>query len=479
MIRLKLPKYYLTLSILLSIFCYSTVNAQNVNDALRLGLPGLGSSARALGMGNSYLALSDDASAAYFNPAGFGLIKRLEISGGLNYNSFNNSTTFMRDVSSYSNSSTRLDRLSFAFPFPTIRGSLVFGLSYHTSKDFTHALKFSGFNNGSNSMIQDLLSTDVPYDLYLTDNDNNTPINGRLHQSGDVLSSGSINNWTFSGAIEISKNLYFGLNLSVISGAFERNRDYYEDDTQNIYQGETAAGEPQTDDFKTFYLNNLLNWNLSGWDAKIGLIYQINTYARFGATVQFPKTFYVKEKFMVDGSSEFGTGKVYNLDRDKYSDAVEYDIITPFSIGSGFSVNYKGFILSGEATFTDYTQLKFENPKALSAQYISGINKDIKDLLRPAVNLNVGLEYTIPVVDVRLRGGFFIKPSAYKDDPSDYDKKYVTAGIGFLTEETIGIDLGFAHGWWKDFGDNYGFDVSRTHQDITVNHLILGVTYRF
>ena len=59
--------------------------AQNYNDALRLGLPGLGSNARALGMGNSFISISDDASAAFFNPAGFGLMKKMEFSGGLDF----------------------------------------------------------------------------------------------------------------------------------------------------------------------------------------------------------------------------------------------------------------------------------------------------------------------------------------------------------------------------------------------------------
>ena len=40
----------------------------------------------ALGMGNAFNALSDDASASYFNPAGSGLIKKMELSGGLSFN---------------------------------------------------------------------------------------------------------------------------------------------------------------------------------------------------------------------------------------------------------------------------------------------------------------------------------------------------------------------------------------------------------
>lgn len=454
-------------------------NAQNINDALRLGLPGLGVSARALGMGDSYIGLSDDASAAFFNPAGLGLLKRIELSGNLDYNKFQNSTLFFGQNTNESNSATRLDRVSLAIPFPTYQGSLVFGISYHTSKDLTGALKFDGFNGADNSMIQNLLNTDIPYDLFLTDSVNNTPIKGNLNQSGSILSSGSVNNWAFTGAIEVYKNFFVGVNLNYITGTYNSNNDYYEDDTKNIYQGETAAGEPQTTDFRTFYLNRILDWDIKGWDAKLGILYQMNNYARFGATVQFPRFHTIKEKFTVNGRSDFNTGTSYTLSTSKDSDQVEYDIVTPFELGAGFSVNISGLIFSGQATLVDYSQMEFKNGNGLSEQYIAGINKDITTTLGSVINLNAGAEYTVPVVGLRIRGGFILQPSAYKNDPSEYDKKYVTAGIGFLVDQTVGIDIGFAHGWWKDYGDNYGTNVSRTSQDIKTNRVILGMTYRF
>jgi long-subunit fatty acid transport protein len=329
-------------------------------------------------------------------------------------------------------------------------------------------------------MIQNLLNTDIPYDLYLTDENNNTIIDGRLNQSGTILNSGAIHNWTFSGAVEVYKNVFIGANLNIISGNYESNNDYYEDDTHNVYRDTTATGEPSTIDFKTFYLNRILNWDLSGWDAKVGFLYQFNQYARFGATVQFPKKFTVKEKFNVDGSSTFGTGTVYNLDRSKYSDQVQYDVVTPFSLGLGFSTNFKGFIFSLQGELTDYSQLKFDSPgDGLSVQYIAEQNKNIKDLLGSVVNYNLGIEYTIAPLGIRLRGGYMVQPSPYKGDPSEFDHKYITGGIGFLADETIGLDLGYAYGWWKNFGDNYGVNVSRTYQDVTVNKLILSATYRF
>ncbi len=466
--------------IILLFFFSANIYSQNQNDALRLGIPGLGANARALGMGNSYISISDDASAAFFNPAGFGLLKRMELSGGFEYINNSDNATFFGNSTTASNSSTRLNRISYAFPFPTTRGSLVFGLSYHVTKDFTSRLKFDGFNNGNTSMIQTLnANTNIPYDLYLTDLNYNTPIDGKLNQSGDILQSGSIHNWTFSGAIEVYKNVYVGANLNIASGNYENNNDYYEDDTRNYYQGLIDPTDSTTLDFQTFYLNKILKWDISGWDAKVGMIYQLNPFARIGATVQFPKKYTIKEDFLVSGYSQFGSGAQYNLDKSKYSDNVQYDISTPFELGGGFSYNYKGLIFSIDATLIDYTQMEFSNANGLSEQTVNDINKSIKDLLRAVVNYNVGVEYTIPNVGVRVRGGYFVQPSAYGGDPSSFDRKYVTAGIGFLTDQTMGLDFAFAHGWWSTYGDNYGVNVSRTNQDVTDNHFILTATYRF
>lgn len=462
------------------IFLFSNTFAQNANDALRLGIPGLGSDARALGMGDSYIGLSDGSGAAFFNPAGWGLLKRLELSGGLSYNNFGNNTTFLGQYSDYSNSSTKLTNLSFAFPFPTLRGSLVFAVSYHTNKLLDRALKFNGFNNSS-SMIDNMnQSSNIPYDLYLTDNNYNTPLVNNLNQSGSILSDGALNNWTFSGAIEAYKNLYLGLNLNIITGSFNNNNDYYEDDTKGYYANiETDPGNTDSRGFQTFHLNRILNWDISGWDAKFGMLYQISPQARFGLTVQFPKTYTVKEKFDVSGSSSFANGTSYTLDGTKYSDQVQYDIVTPFELGGGLSVNFVGLIVSGQATLIDYSQLKFSNADGLSAEYVAQTNKDIKDQLKSVFNYNFGAEYTFPVLGVRLRAGYIVQPSAYQGDPSDFDHKYYTAGFGFLADGAVGIDLAYAHGSWKTYGDNYGTNLSRTYQDIKVDRFILTTTYRF
>ncbi len=488
------------------IFCFGTVSfAQNAVDALRLGESGLGFDARALGMGNSYIGLSDGSGAAFFNPAGWGLLKSIEFTGGLNYNSFNNNTTFFGNNSSYSNSATRLSNLSIALPFPTVRGSMVFAVSYHTTKDFTGALKFDGYNGTNTSMIQDLNSSvyydnnnnpyNIPFDLYLTgatflnlpNEQFQTNLNGHLNQSGTILESGSLHNWTFSGAIEASKNLFLGLNLNFISGSYNNNNSYYEDDTHGIYSNQYLGnGDSSTYGFQTFYLNRVLNWDLSGWNLKFGLLYQIQNKARIGFTIQFPKTYTVKESYTVNGYSQFSVGR-YDLNSSDYSDNVKYDIVTPYELGAGLSYNLEGLILSGQATLIDYTQLKFDNADGLGTDYVNKQNKYIKDYLRSVLNFNIGAEYTFPLVGLRLRAGYFVKPSPYQGDPFSFGKQYITGGVGFLTGGNAEFDVAYAHGWWDTYGDNYGpytinntvVAVSRTYQTIKDNRIILSMTYRF
>ncbi|PIP77161.1 MAG: hypothetical protein COW85_10235 [Ignavibacteria bacterium CG22_combo_CG10-13_8_21_14_all_37_15] len=481
--------------LLLTIFIFSVVSqAQTISDALRVSESGLGVGARALGMGNAYNGISDDASAMYFNPAGLGLIKRIEVAGGLDYFNFNNNAALYNNKTDYSSSATNFNQIGFVFPFPTLQGSLVFGMAYNKSKDLTSALKFNGFNFGSHSMIQYLeeaktpidgqsYKNSVPYNLFLSDDNGNvSTINGNLNQSGTTLQEGGLDSWTFSGSMEVSKNLYVGASLNVNSGTFNSNREYYEDDSKGNYDTtETAPGNSFTKNFTTFYRNDILDWEISGWDLKIGTLYQLSKLARFGATIQLPKTYTIKETYTFDARSEFGSN-IVDLPsdlKDYFSDKVEYDITTPFVFTGAASVTVKGLIFSGEATLTDYTQTQFSNPKGISTSYFASLNKDMKELLRAVAAINIGLEYTIPRVGVRVRGGFISQPSPYKGDPSDFGRKYLTGGIGFLADETFAVDVAYAHGWWKTYGDNYGTNLSRVYQDITTDKMLVTFSYRF
>lgn len=470
------------------IFPFQILIAQNFNDALRLSDIEIITSAKALSMGNAYTALSNDFSASLFNPAGFGLVKKSEFSGTLNYNSFNNETTFFNKKENYSTNATKLNQFGFVFPLPTYRGSFVLALGYNQIKDFNFSMKFNGFNYGNNSMIQDLASAndDIAYELGLSyplyDKNNKyigdtTLINGRLNQSGKIIQDGGLHNWSFSGAVEIQKDIFVGVTLNIIGGDFKRDRQYWEDDVNDYYNSNLLLdpSEPATRDFQTFYLNDIIRWDVSGWNVNLGLLTKVNPNLNIGISIKTPRKLTIKETYFVDGYSDFVT-KRFTLN-SPIENKIEYEINSPYELTLGAAYQQEDFMLSVDAKFIDFTQMEFKG--GLDIRDIENNNRDINELFRSVLNLSVGLEYIIPTTNLALHCGFMLLPSPFKDDPSDFDKKFATAGLSFNTKGNLSIDLAYASGWWKDIGDNYGTNVSRTFQNISRNVFIIGLRYNF
>lgn len=468
-----------------------TIYGQNYNDALLLSQPGLYTGARALSMGNSYLSFSNDISGLHFNPAGIGLVNRVEISGGLNFNSFQNNTSFFRNTTNSSKGTVSLNHFGLLYPLPVIQGSWVFGFAYNRVKDFNRIVEFNGFNPGNNSMIQFItgdyneqipLTNDLglAYEIrdpqtqeYIRDT---TLINGMLNQSGENKSEGGIDKWSFASSVEVAKGFFIGGTFNIISGRYKSESDYYEDDTRNNYGSnlELVPGDATTRDFQTFYLNDIIDWDLSGWDAQLGLIYNWIDKFRFGASVKFPSYFTIKEDYLVNAKSYFAAYE-YSLN-PAINDPIEYEIKTPFEYSFGASATVSNITVAGDIKLMDYTDMEFT--EGFDYSYRSDRNSEINDLFTTTIDYHLGAEIKIPMLPVHGRAGFMYLQSPYKDDPSQFDRKYFTLGAGALINNIFTIDVAYAYGWWEDIGDNYGVDVSRTNQEISVNNLFLNFSIK-
>ncbi|NNJ53305.1 MAG: hypothetical protein HKP17_09055 [Ignavibacteriaceae bacterium] len=480
-------KRFLYLNIILIFaFLLANTSAQNYNDALILSEPGFYTSARALSLGNSYTSMSNDFSGVLFNPAGIGLVKNVQLSGGMNFNAFSNSTTFFNSQTNSSKNAVSLNQFGIIYPIPTLQGSWVFAIGYNRVKDFNRTLEFDGFNNGNTSMIQDLtgeFNEQIPItndlglayeirdpntDQYIRDT---TLIDGLLNQSGRIRRKGNIGKWSFSSSVEVARGFFIGGTFNILSGSFKSDKDYWEDDTGDIYGAglELVPGDPTTRDFQSFYLNDIIEWNLSGWDANLGVLYSWQNRFRFGASVKFPSYFTVKETYYVDATSDFGVSSGYAL--QPIVDKIEYGIRTPFEYALGASGTFSIVTLSGDIKIIDYTQMDFN--KGFDSQYRIERKREIEDLFTTVVNLHAGAEFKFPQTPVLGRFGVMYLPSQFEGDPSEFDKKYLTAGVGVYLANMFKIDVAYAYGWWEDFGDNYGVNASRTLQDITVNNFIV------
>ncbi|HET6271497.1 MAG TPA: hypothetical protein VFG32_00815, partial [Bacteroidota bacterium] len=255
--------------------------AQFPEDALRFSTSGLGTGARALGMGNAYTGVASDFSALFWNPAGLAQLEHGEFSFGLSHLNFKDNSTFFNANEPYTNNATKLNSLGLVFPFPVRRGSAVLAFGYNRQSDFTTGVSFQGFNPNS-SIIQTFardsafypsdLSGNIAYQLYLADIDTNTgrfisPIRNRVTQTGRVLEGGGLNNWSIGGAIDIGRNVSVGLALTYISGTYTYERTFTEQDNNGIY---TALPY----DFDQLTLEDNVESDLSGVNAKFGFMYR-------------------------------------------------------------------------------------------------------------------------------------------------------------------------------------------------------------
>ncbi|HTK81505.1 MAG TPA: outer membrane protein transport protein [Bacteroidota bacterium] len=451
--------------------------AQFPEDALRYSSSNLSVGSRSLGMGGAFTAVSDDYSGVFVNPAGLGQIQMNEISFGLSHDAFGNTSSFYGNSQSFNNSSTNINSLGLVYAVPTTRGSLVIALGYGRQTDFTSALSFSGFNPMS-SIIPRLFNSDttldLAYNLNLQRSDGSTPFVDSLTQTGKILEGGGINHWSASASVEAVRNLYFGATFSFISGSYSYNRTYREIDSRNHYQS-------QPFDLTSFEYVNTISDDISGFNARLGMLYKINDRSRFGLAVKTPSFITVKETFTDEGTSVFDT-PINGSDTYFYrlpDGAIEYDVRTPFSFSGGFAYDASGLLLSGDLEYTDWSQMEFTNTDAT----LLALNSDIKQIFRPTLNIRVGGEYSFDAV--HLRGGFAYLPSPYNDDPSSYAQKYVTAGVGFTIENAIGIDFGYSHGFWDTRHVNYGdYDIngnatSETTEQVSTNNFISTIAFRF
>lgn len=483
------------LTVLFACLSVSTASAQYAEDVLRFSQLGSGSGARSMGMGNAAVGVADDYSAIFWNPAGLAQLRNYEFSAGLSFLGYSNNTRFLGTKTGASNGILNLNNLGIVYPVPTSRGSLTFAFGFNRVSNYSTKTEFSGFNAASSiiptlipdvdlnsvssASADDYLNNNVPYQLFLADTLNGrfvTSIFDSVQQSGTISEGGGVNHWSFGGAIDVAKDLSLGATVSLVTGSYVYDREFRENDTRNIYQ--KAPGD-QYGLFDEFSYVSTINSDLTGFNALFGLMYRKQGKFRIGFTVRTPTYYTIKEKYSDEGRSRFdpnlsGAVDEYNV---AFDGRTEYSVITPsvLSLGGSYQIGDL-LVLSGDAEYTDWRQMKFDTPgSSLEAE-----NRLIQKIYRSTINLRGGAELRLWDLGVKLRAGFAVKPSPYEDDPSAFDQRYYTAGVGFELDRNVWLNAGYGFGYWKTFRDNYYYGgESRTDESVKTNNLIMSLSFQF
>jgi len=488
--------------------------AQGEMDAFRLSQTDLNGTARTLSMGGAFGALGGDMSAMSHNPAGIGIYRSSEIQTTISVNSsnvesnwttkFNNVQVFEPGMANRILTKAGFDNLSYVGYFPTAndRGvkSWNFGIAYNKVKDFNRSYRAIGIPQfsmadyvascasnayGDNGGISenDLILTDS-YDPY-----NNRALNGQWlsilgYESGffgakydysDVYhsaygywrgntwtpispdntelrfaESGSINDYNFTVATNISDFLFLGMNLGITTIDYRMSSWHHEK------FGET--------DYLT--LGNSLETTGTGYSINLGAIIRPVDQLRIGVAYNSPKMYVMTDHFDGFGESYIAdeTDPLMKGYLPEYSYA-EYSFQSPgrwiFSV-AGIIGNRA--LLSLDYEMTNYNYMFLSDRDFDRGAYQSD-NDIIKEDFKVGQTLKAGAEIKI-TPRFALRGGYIWQPSPMKDHLINGAEvftagtiphytvsnctNYYTAGLGFRFTPNFYMDLAFVYRLQKE-----------------------------
>jgi long-subunit fatty acid transport protein len=358
--------------------------------------------------------------------------------------------------------------------------------------DYTSVVDFKGFNGG-NSLVQSLapltdlytmslddertfLDSNIPFQVWLADTSDGyffPVVTDSVSQSGLVLEGGGMNHWSFGGGVEVAKNLSVGISLNLVSGRYSYDREFIERDARNVYSSNYAFPY----NFDEFMFVSTIESRLSGFNALLGMSMRKPGRYQVGLALRTPTTYEVTETFSDQGTSRFDDGSTYS---SGYTSSTSYRVITPSVVSGGLSLTvFDGLTLMGDAEYTDWTEIQFDtdHPDLLQE------NRYMKRAFRATTNLRGGAEVTFWDWGIVLRGGMAYLPSPYKDDPTSFDQKYITGGVGFELDRNTMLNVSGARGVWKSFRDNYYIDgliqPSSTQENVTTTKVMVTLAYRF
>jgi long-subunit fatty acid transport protein len=420
----------------------------------------LGIGSRALGMGGAYIGVADDYSAGFWNPAGLTQIRRLEGFGTLSYTQRKNDASL--DVLGLRNldevTSTNVNSIGLAYPVPTYQGSLVFSLGYHRIKPFDSNLLFSWANT-------------TPEDS--------------VSQSWSEIEEGSLNNWTFAGALEVAPSFSLGAALNVWTGKDDYLFSFEEND--NLFDLYTV---------NKFRKDNTVTSTFTGYNVKLGGMYRPVSNFRLGFTIATPVTYTVKDEWR---ESERTTFDDRSVDETSDRGTIEYKIRSPFSFGAGASLNVANLLLAASVENTDWTQARYVSDPPFDGVTKIEANEELARKYRNTTRYHLGAEFTFPLIDLQVRGGYFYDPTPLGPDyfsnnsnsirgaqvPQNANREFFTAGVGIFLDKQVRLDVGVITGRWNDYKDPLTDFVDDTDDDlpisekITFNKLFAALAFRF
>lgn len=456
----------------------TSIQAQDINDALRFSQTDLNGTARFRGMSGAFGALGGDFSALNVNPAG-SVIFSNNVAGFTlsNYNTKNNSNYFGKNTSD-SNNSFDINQAGAVFIFENGGHNrdwkkFALAVNYENARNLDNSL-FSAGTNPNNSVDKYFLSyaNDVAlgtlnnyyfdelyyneqqaylgYNSYIIDPSANTDTNtsyytnvatgGNYYQENKIKSTGYNSKLAFNFSGQYTDKWYFGLNLNSHFLDYRQSSNFYESNNNAKY----ATGS--TVDVIRFS-NDLYTYG-TGFSFQLGTIFKPTKEVRLGLSYESP-TWYkltdeLSQRVVTSGyglnSTQDNTQYITNLVTDPNITMIfqPYKLQSPGKWTGSFAYVFgKKGLISLDCDVKDYSKTQYR-PK----NDFPTTNKTMATNLTTSTGMRLGGEYKIKKLSIR--GGYRWEQSPYKDGKTVGDLTGYSGGLGYNFGNTK-LDLAYSY----------------------------------
>jgi long-subunit fatty acid transport protein len=429
--------HFIRLSLVVGAAFFSTqVVAQSID--VPSSFNPVGSGARALGLGGSFIATADDATAASWNPAALMQLRKPEVALVFSSTSLNEEAFFEVTGDVADNTSTNTDLNYFAASYPCSSDkcgkNMVFSLNYQRLYDLSRE-----------------------WDISI--NEPNSVTAQTYRQTGSLYAVG------LAYAIQVNDTLNLGFTLNYWDSLLGQNGFTR---TNTARETELAPSDLFSNADVTVESDfEGVNFNLGGlWvpyqkdesKVSIGFVYKSSFEADLSTSTNF-----------VSESGQFSDPGNSNVLRLDFNSPSTITLPSSYGVGVAYKIN-DALTTSIDLYRTNWNEFEQVDQQGIVTSPISGSQTapDIQD----STQIRVGVEYRMisqaagENYIIPIRAGFFIDPIIA--DGSNDDGYGISVGSGIAFEHWV-FDVAYQYRWADDLGSStqqqlgLGFDIQE-HQ---------------
>lgn len=438
--------------------------AQSPDEAIELLINESGFGDKAKAMGNSFTAVADDYSAIFWNPAGLTQLTGSEIHGAYQFRQDQNEIRFLDSVQKGEWDYRKLKSLGLAYKFPTVQGSLVLAFGFQRLNDYDNGLRFSGFSQGSNGLSFEMEDDEGNWNSVFFDQ--------HVDQGESISTSGNLNAFSVGTGVMLSPNLSVGATLHFYKGRQSYDFLYSQADTRDYYVTYPA-------DFNEYSLAQTIDTQLNGHGLTLGGLLNLSPDLKVGLAVDLPWRLKAEESYSEKENLSFDDG--FEVDYEPISGEWTYVVRYPVRFRGGVCLDLDRLMLSAGFAYRDWRDVRFEVPEDYAYtedyDYLIDENSSFSTDYRAVLSYQAGGEFRIPNSGLKIRGGYRVVPSVYRDAEASWNRVYLSGGLAWDVDSVVTLSLTLIRGEWKRFSLD-SLTPDGTLEDVQSDRFQVGFTCR-